>query len=63
MTNVKVGTTIQQLINDNIKQSKPDNNFKVYWDDFGQMVYMEQPTPQKITIVTDEKGNITIYAA
>lgn len=63
MSNVKVGTMIQQLVSDKIKQAKTNDSFTVYMDDFGQMVYMEQPAPPKVTIVSDEQGNITIYAA
>lgn len=57
--NVKVSTFIMDVLQD-IKQQQ---GFDVYTDHYGQMIFMSKPKPQKITIVTDDGGNITIYAA
>lgn len=58
--NVKVSTYISKIINEIKKQPR---EFTVYTDQYGQMIFMSNPQPQKITIVTDGCGNITIYAA
>lgn len=58
--NVKVSTFIKEVVK-NLDQRQTE--FDVYTDHYGQMIYMSNPQPQKITIVTDGCGNITIYAA